>query len=55
MIVLQGRSDDALLPPPALTLPLKRLSFLISYPVPNRKPDTTRTFKPCTRMFTLEK
>ena len=29
--MLQGRSDDALLPPPALTLPLKRLSFLFSF------------------------
>ena len=55
MLVLQGRSDDALLPPPALTLPLKRLPFLTSYHVPNRNPDTTSTFEPCTRMFTLEK
>ena len=55
MIVLQGRSDDALLPPPALTLPLKRLSFLFYYHVPIRKPDTACTFERCTRMFTLEK
>lgn len=27
MIGLQGQSDDALLPPPALTLPLKRFTF----------------------------
>ena len=55
MIVLQGRSDDALLPPPALTLPLKRLPFLISCDEPNRLPDTTCTFERCTRVFTLEK
>ena len=55
MIVLQGRSDDALLPPPALTLPLKRLHFPIPRDEANRLLDTTCTFERCTRVFTLEK
>ena len=55
MIALQGRSDDALLPPPALTLPLKRLPFLIPRDEANRLLDTTYTFERCTRVFTLEK
>ena len=55
MIMLQGRSDDALLPPPALTSPLKRLPFLVPCDEPNPLLDTTCTFERCTRMFTLEK
>ena len=55
MFLLQGRSDDALLPPPALTLPLKRLPFLIPRDEANRLLDTTCTFERCTRVFTLEK
>ena len=55
MIVLQGRSDDALLPPPALTLPLKRLPFLVLCDEPSRLLDTTCPLERCTRVFTLEK
>ena len=55
MIVLQGRSDDALSSPPALTLPLKRLPFLIPCDEPNRNPIQRALLNPCTRVFTLEK